>query len=99
VEESATPFIYEEYVADAQLLVGHADRHHAIARANAWRHRLAVHNRESHATHHAEETKRGEDQQFPHHYPVTLRASKTSLIPAEEFAPLVALAGRLIVNV
>jgi hypothetical protein len=38
-------------------------------------------------------------QQFPHHYSVTLRASKTSVMPVEEFAPLVALAGRLIVNV
>jgi hypothetical protein len=99
VEEAAAPLVYEENAADAQLLVGHADRHHDIARANAWRHRLAVNNGESHATCHQKETKRNDKQQFPHHYSVTLRASKTSVMPAEEFAPPVALAGRLIVNV
>jgi hypothetical protein len=99
VEEAAAPLIYEKNVPNADLLVGHADRHHDIARANAWRHRLAVNNGESHATCHDKETKRSDSQQFPHHYTVTLRASKTSVMPAEEFAPLVALAGRLIVNV
>jgi hypothetical protein len=38
VEEAAVPLINEENVTDAQLLVGHADSHHAIARANAWCH-------------------------------------------------------------
>ena len=99
VEESAAPLIYEENLSNANLLVGHADCHDNVTRANAWCHRLAVHNGESHATHHDKETKRGDKQQFPHHYSVTLRASKTSVMPAEEFAPLVALAGRLIVNV
>jgi hypothetical protein len=99
VEEAAVPLAYEENVPSADLLAGHADRHDDIARANAWRHRLAVNNGESHATCHDKETKRSDGQQFPHHYSVTLRASKTSVMPAEEFAPLVALAGRLIVNV
>jgi hypothetical protein len=99
VEEAVAPLAYEKNVANAKLLVEHADRHHAIARANAWCHRLTVHNGEPHATYHAKETKRNDKQQFPHHYSVTLRASKTSVMPAEEFAPPVALAGRLIVNV
>jgi hypothetical protein len=99
VKEAATSLIHEENVPNADLLVGHADRHDDIARANAWRHRLAFNNGESHATCHDKETKRSDSQQFPHHYSVTLRASKTSVMPAEEFAPLVALAGRLTVNV
>jgi hypothetical protein len=99
VQEATAPLAYKKNTANANLLVGHTDRHDDIARANVWRHRLAVHNGEPHATHDGEESERGENQQLPHRYSVTLRASKTSVMPAEEFAPLVALAGRLIVNV
>ena len=53
VEEAAAPLAYEKNAADAQLLVGQADRHHAIARANAWCHRLTIHNGESDAAQHA----------------------------------------------
>jgi len=38
VKEAAVPLINEKNVADAQLLVWDADRHHTIARTNAWCH-------------------------------------------------------------
>jgi hypothetical protein len=52
VEKAATPFAYKENVPNANLLAGQADRHDDIARANAWCHRLTVHNGDSHATCH-----------------------------------------------
>jgi hypothetical protein len=62
VQEAAAPLAYKKNTASTNLLVGHADRHDDIARSNVWRHRLAVNNGESHATHDGEESERGDNQ-------------------------------------